>query len=232
MQKIKLFLIIFFVISSIFLISAKESDDVIKSVNNDEMKIALSFDDGPHSMYTQEILSVLREYNIKATFFVIGKNASYYPDILSQIKEEGHEIGNHTFSHSLNKNISEENVANDLKKCRDIIKRICGYDVKFFRPPGGILNDKVKETVNSQGYKIVLWNIDTKDWAHASVDSITKNVLQNTKSGSIILFHDYIFKDSPTVESLKIVIPKLKEQGYSFVTVGELVDSAKKTNGK
>ena len=232
MQKLKSVLILLFVFSSIIGVSAKESDDVIKSVNNDEMKIALSFDDGPHPTYTREILSVLRNFDIKATFFVIGENAKYYPDVLCQITEEGHEIGNHTFTHSLKKNISEKTLTEELKKSRDTIKSICGYDVKLFRPPGGILNNKVKDTVSGLGYKIVLWNIDTKDWAHSSVDTITKNVLSNTKSGSIILFHDYIYKNSPTVEALEKIIPKLKEQGYYFVTIGELIDSDKKTNAK
>ncbi len=232
MQKIKVLLILLFIVSSVIFVSAKNSDDVIKSVNNDEMKIALSFDDGPHPIYTKDVLSVLRHHDIKATFFVIGENANYYPDVLCQITEEGHEIGNHTFTHSLKKNINQKVLTDELKKSHNTIKNICGYEVKLFRPPGGIINDKVKETVCELGYKIVLWNIDTKDWAHSSVESITKNVLSNTKSGSIILFHDYIYKNSPTIEALEKIIPKLKEQGYSFVTVGELIDSDKKTNTK
>lgn len=232
MQKIKVILLLFLISAGTIFVSAKESDNVIKSVNNDEMKIALSFDDGPHPIYTKDILSVLHKHNIKATFFVIGENAGYYPDILCQIKEDGHEIGNHTFTHSLKKNINEKILTDELKKSRDTIKNICGYDVKLFRPPGGIINDKVKEVVNGLGYKIVLWNIDTKDWAHRSVDSITKNVLSNIKSGSIILFHDYIYKDSPTVEALEKIIPELKEHGFTFVTVGELINSDKKTSGK
>lgn len=232
MRKIKIIPFILFVFFCGITVSAKESSDVYKSVNNDEMKIALSFDDGPHPVYTPEVLSVLKKYNIKATFFVIGENANYYPDLVRQINEEGHELGNHTFTHTLSKNINDKVLTYEIIKSHETIKDICGYDVKLFRPPGGIINDKVKETAGELGYKIVLWNIDTRDWAHSSVGSITKNVLSNTKSGSIVLFHDYIYKNSPTVEALEKIIPKLKEQGYTFVTVGELIDLDKKTNAK
>lgn len=231
MQKIKAITITLFVVAcGLIFASAKECNDVIKSVDNNEMKIALSFDDGPHPLYTPEILYILREHQIKATFFVIGKNASYYPEILSHLNEEGHEIGNHTFTHSLKKNINKKDMTEELQKSSEIIKKICGYEVRLFRPPGGILNNSIRETANDLGYKIVLWNIDTRDWANVSVDSITKNVLQNTKSGSIILFHDYIYKNSPTAEALRTIIPTLKERGYLFVTVGELIDSSQKTN--
>lgn len=232
MQKIKTIPFIISIFLCFIFVSAKESNDVYKYVNNDEMKIALSFDDGPHPVYTPEVLSVLRKYNIKATFFVIGENASYFPDLIRQINEEGHELGNHTFTHSLSKKISNKVLSYEITKSHETIKNICGYDVKLFRPPGGIINDKVKETVGELGYKIVLWNIDTRDWAHSSVNSIINNVLSNTKSGSIVLFHDYIYKNSPTVEALEKIIPKLKEQGYTFVTVGELIDLDKKTNAK
>lgn len=228
MQKIKLIVFSVFVIFGLVIVSAQETDEVIKSVENNEMKIALSFDDGPHPIYTQEVLCVLREHGIKGTFFVIGKNVGYYPDILRQISQEGHEIGNHTFTHSLKKKVNKKTMSDDLQKSSDAIKRVCGYDVKLFRPPGGILNNCVKEAASELGYRIVLWNIDTKDWANVSVDSITKNVLKNTKSGSIILFHDYIYKNSPTVEALKCIIPVLKEQGFSFVTVGELINLSEK----
>ena len=187
------------------------------------MKIALTFDDGPHPVYTPEILDILKETGVKATFFVVGKNAVLYPDILRQTVKEGHEIGDHTFSHLQANKTPSNLIAGDIQKNREFILEICEYDVGIFRPPGGAVNTDVIEFANKMNYKVVLWNVDTKDWTNTSTDKICENVLKNVKSGSIILFHDYIFKNSPTPDALKFLIPKLRKMGYSFVTVSELL---------
>lgn len=218
-----------------FTISAAEDTLIYKNAINNEKKIALSFDDGPHPTQTQKILAILDKYDVKATFFVIGKNATAYPDILRQVCEEGHEIGNHTNSHIKAIQSSAKELLFDIQKSHESILNICEYDTKLFRPPGGIINQSLTDISKKLNYKIILWDIDTKDWAHPSVENIKENVISNVKSGSIILFHDYISKDAPTPDALNEIIPLLKEEGYSFVTVGELINSersASNTNPK
>ena len=204
---------------------AQQDTLVYRCVNTNEKKISLSFDDGPHPVHTEKILSVLEKYDIKATFFIVGQNAEYYPDIVRRIAEEGHEIGNHTFSHKWDKKGTEESFYNELKKTHEKILDICEYDIKLFRPPGGYLNKNIIKQADSFGYKIILWNIDTKDWTHLSPEKIVENIQSNVKKGSIILLHDFIGNHSPTPEALDKIIPLLKEEGYTFVKVGELIDN-------
>lgn len=228
MKKILVFIL--FLLVFIPFISAADEKMIYKSVSNRDMKIALSFDDGPHPEQTEDILSILNKYNVKATFFVVGQNADYYPDILRQVVEEGHEIGNHTYSHINILNTDKQTIKQEISRSHNNILEICEYEVKLFRPPGGALNQKVTDVANSFGYKIILWDIDTKDWSHKSVDLITENVIKNIKSGSIILFHDYISKGTPTPEALENIIPLLQKEGYTFVTVGELLECEQETN--
>ena len=191
---------------------------------NSSMKIALTFDDGPHPRYTREILNILDEYHITATFFVVGENVEYYPDSFSMLLNSGHEIGNHTYSHQNIKNKSEYEIISELEACNDAIYGKCGVKTNLFRPPGGIMADICISNTNIlSDYNIIYWSIDTLDWAHERPETIADNVIKNIKSGDIILMHDYVGRNSPTPEALKIMIPKLLDMGYEFVTVGELI---------
>ena len=204
-------------------VSASEEGKIYRCVSNDRKMISLSFDDGPHPTETAKILSILRKYSIKETFFTVGKNAELYPDILRQISDEGHEIGNHTFSHDLGKKSTLDTIKDELKTNHEIILKICENEPKLFRPPGGVLNQHTLKEAKEMGYKIVLWNVDTKDWMHRSADEITETVLSDVKSGSIILMHDYISGNTNTAEALERIIPLLLKEGYCFLTVGQLI---------
>ena len=193
--------------------------------------IALTFDDGPHPVYTPEILDILAKYDVKGTFFVVGSNMEAYPEIVCQTVEAGHEIGNHTYTHLSASKAKEKALSEEIEKTHDNILQICDYETRIFRPPGGVVSKELKKAVSRLDYKIILWNIDTKDWAHNSVKNITSNITDNIKSGSIILFHDYIFQNSPTAEALDVIIPKLKEEGYTFVTVSELIEGDRAASG-
>ena len=227
MKKVLFVLAIFglFFFTTLSSADGAENTTVYRCVKTDEKKIALTFDDGPHPLYTPEILEILKKNNVKATFFVVGENADLYPDILRQTAEEGHEIGDHTFSHLQANKTSSQKLSEDMKKSRECILKICEYNVRLFRPPGGAVNRRLTDITEKMDYKVVLWNIDTKDWTHKSADKICENVLTNVKGGSIILFHDYIYEKSSTAEALINLIPKLKEMGYTFVTVSDLIDS-------
>ena len=188
---------------------------------NDEKKIALTFDDGPHPKYTEEILSVLEKYGVKATFFAIGENITYYPEAFQKIKEAGHEIGNHTFSHPHLQQKDPKTLEQELERAEEMLS--FSNENKLFRPPEGVCSDAVCRVASKMGYTIILWTVDTRDWSHPAPDAIIENVKNNVKSGDIILFHDYIATPSPTPEALTKLIPALLEEGYRFVTVSELI---------
>lgn len=193
---------------------------------NSEKKIALTFDDGPHPVYTKRILSILNKYNAKATFFIIGANVQHYGSVLDEIVLNGHELGNHTFSHENIKNKSAESIVSELENCTEVIYKKCGQRTNLFRPPGGIMADIcISNTTILSDYKIIYWSIDTRDWEHQSSENIAKNVISKIQPGDIILMHDYIGKNSPTPAALEIIIPQLQKQGYEFVTVSELLSS-------
>ena len=188
-------------------------------------RVALTFDDGPHPRYTPQILDILSEYGIKATFFVVGENARSYPHLIERIITEGHEIGNHTYSHCRTATTDRTALEKDMRACNRVLADITGQSPRLFRPPEGVCSADVKEICDAMGYTIVLWSVDTRDWAHPSVGEIVQNVCSNTKDGAIILMHDFIGKNSPTPEALRRIIPMLRESGYELVTVSELLES-------
>ena len=218
-----------FFIALLVLMSVTAGADETKQVifrykENDNMEIALTFDDGPHPYYTNEILGILDEYGIKATFFFVGQNVEYYPEVAEKVLEGGHEIGNHTYTHHRVRSIEHETLIDEIGKCEDAIFTLGEYHPCLFRPPEGAFDSDVEKTALELDYSVILWSIDTRDWDHTPPDNILKNVLGNIKSGDIILMHDYIGHASPTPDALRMVIPALIERGYKFVTVSELID--------
>ncbi len=188
--------------------------------------VALTFDDGPHSEYTEQILDILKKHNAKATFFVIGKNAKKYPELVKRESLEGHEIGNHTFTHPSMKKITDKQLQEEIEMAQNTIYDITGEKPVIFRSPGGIYDDRILKMSQNYGCRPVLWSWrqDTKDWSAPTVEYVVNTVVNNLRDGDIILFHDYNAKSSPTPEALEIILPKLIEKGYSFVTVSELMD--------
>lgn len=190
---------------------------------NDEMKIALTFDDGPHPRVTPKILKILEKYGVKATFFVVGENVEYYPEVIESVVAAGHEIGNHTYSHPHISRLDEKTLAQEISKCDKAITDAVGVHSKLFRPPEGVIDNAVKVISSTNDYSVILWRVDTRDWAGTSADEIEKNVTKNVRSGDIILMHDYISKNCHTVEAVERIIPVLLKRGYKFVTVSELI---------
>lgn len=183
----------------------------------DGKKIALTFDDGPHPYYTEQLLDGLKERNVKATFFVLGKHAEQYPELVKRMSDEGHLIGNHTYSHvQLNKRNSEA-FKEELKKTSELIEELTGQEVQYVRPPYGTWDKKFEEELNMFP---VLWNIDPLDWSSSNVPGIVKKVTSKARENSIILMHD---EYKTTVTAALQVIDELQKQGYEFVTVDELL---------
>ncbi|MBO5355305.1 MAG: polysaccharide deacetylase family protein [Clostridia bacterium] len=187
-------------------------------------RIALTFDDGPHPKYTPLILDILEEFEIHATFFAVGSNVEAYPDLVKRIAKEGHELGNHTYHHNHMAKMSLEDLTQDINRCNDAIEKITGSRPRYFRPPEGVCTKNVQEICSATNTTIVMWSVDTRDWAHTPISEIFQNVRRNTKNGSIILMHDFIGKNSPTPQALRQIIPMLLELGYEFVTVSQLLE--------
>lgn len=186
--------------------------------------IALTFDDGPHPRYTDEILDILQKYNVKATFFVIGKNAKLYPKPLERAIAEGHEIGNHTYSHLYVCRASAAEYLADVDKLQDLLETQFGVTPVAFRPPGGGKSTAIMRGTAERGMSYVLWawRTDARDWESPKAEAVTDRVLSTVKGGDVVLLHDYVAGVSPTPKALEVIIPSLLERGYSFVTVSEL----------
>ncbi len=200
-----------------------EGECVIRRVQLSSLKIALTFDDGPHGEYTEEILEILSEYNIKATFFVVGTNAQMYPELVSKELAAGHEVENHTFGHVYLKKVCNEKIKQEVTENQSVISEITHYETKFLRPPGGLYDERLSDIAKELDYKIVLWSLDTCDWSHPTPENIAATVLEDVRGGDIILMHDFIGGKSPTPMALKLMIPKLIERGFEFVTVSQLL---------
>ena len=202
-----------------------EDFDVYRKNENQYKKIALTFDDGPHPRLTPKILEVLDKYDVKATFFAVGVNVHYYPNVFEEILSHGHEIGNHTYTHPHVSRIDTDTLRQEVEGCEQEIYEHGEYRTKLFRPPEGMIDNGVTTLLRELDYKVILWDIDTRDWDHTPAESIAKMVVEKASSGDIILMHDYISYNSPTVDALELFLPILIKEGYQFVTVSELIGS-------
>lgn len=190
-------------------------------MNNEETmenpRIALTFDDGPNPVYTPQLLDGLKKRGARASFFVMGKQAEAYPELVQRMQEEGHLIGNHTYSHiQLGKN-NRERFKDELVKTNDLLTEITGEEVQFVRPPYGSW-DKSLETELTM--LPVLWTIDPMDWCSSNVSGIVKKVTGKAKENAVILMHD---EYSSSVTAALEIVDILQKQGYEFVTVDELL---------
>lgn len=213
----------YFTVAAFCAPECSERVDIYHKNENAYMKIALTFDDGPHPRVTPQILDLLDEFGIKATFFTIGINAESYPEALEEIIKRGHEIGNHTYTHPNVSSLDILDIKSEIEHCESVIYGLTDHRTKVFRPPGGVIDHKLIQALRDLDYKIILWDIDTLDWAHTKPETIAQNVIGNVRSGDIILMHDYIGRASPTVEALRLFLPELLSKGYKFVVVSELI---------
>ena len=186
-------------------------------VNREKKKIALTFDDGPHPKVTEQILAVLLQYNIKATFFVLGQNVEKYPQIVSQVAEQGHEIANHSWSHANFTKLSGTQITAELNQTNEAIYQATGEYPNLYRPPYGATNANVRSQTSMEA---MMWSVDTMDWKHRTPEKTLAYVKEQVKDNGIILMHDI---HSETADSLEAVINYLIEQDYEFVTASELL---------
>lgn len=206
----------------------EKTGEIIWEVDTEKRLIALTFDDGPSPTFTEQILDLLAKYDARATFFVIGKQAEQYPELIKREYNEGHEIGNHTYNHYEVSKLSEYQLIKELQKAHQTILNIINEDMKLFRPTSGYYEDYIVRAAKELNYKTIIWTWgqDSRDWAMINAETISKKIIKNIRSGDIILFHDRGGDRSNTVKSLGIILPTLKEMGYKFVTVSTLLEQS------
>ena len=185
----------------------------------DRKRIALTFDDGPHLQLTPKVLALLKEHQIKATFFVLGNQVKKHPEVLKMILKDGHEIGNHTYSHRLLSAMSRDLIEKEVKETQGLIHDATGSSTHLFRPPYGVYRQSTREILQQEGLHIVLWSVDPEDWRVRDSQKILNSVTNHVQNGSIIVCHD-IYKT--TVEALPEMLTWFKSAGYECVTISEL----------
>jgi peptidoglycan/xylan/chitin deacetylase (PgdA/CDA1 family) len=179
--------------------------------------VALTFDDGPHSRWTNELLDVLQEENVPATFFVLGSRASRYPDLVRRAFDSGHQIGSHTFNHKDLTKLPQGDIDFEIGESAAVIERITGQKPAFTRPPYGAVNQAVQDTAKTP---LIMWSVDPEDWKSQNIDQIFTHVMDNTKDGSIVLLHDIY---GTTIEAVKKIIPEMRQRNFVFLTVQQLM---------
>lgn len=193
----------------------------IYAVNTDEKVVALSFDACWGADKTQKILDTLTEYDIKANYFVVGFWAEKYQEMLKKLSDSGRvEIGTHSNTHPHLPKLSANQMSLELSTSMDIIKKITGKDVDLFRPPFGDYSDTILTEAEKLGLYTIQWDVDTLDWKDLSAADIATRVLNKTQNGSIVLMHN---DGKNTAEALPAIIEGLKNKGYSFKTIGEMI---------
>ncbi len=234
---IKRLYIIFFLVLFLILTNTKnvfeEKIYILSKTNTDIKKVAITFDDGPHPYYTEKIVEIITNHNVKATFFFVGKQIEKYPEIVRLVSRNTNcKIGNHTYSHKNLTKISFKDIYNEINKTQNLLYLIVENKdkiISYFRPPGGNYNKKVLEVLEKLNLKIALWSVFTNDHC----EDITKEKLVETinkfcnNKQEIILLHSGV---QTTLESLKEIIQILKEKGYSFVFVDEILDEKNFSN--
>jgi peptidoglycan/xylan/chitin deacetylase (PgdA/CDA1 family) len=192
--------------------------------------VSITFDDGPSPKYTPQILDILKQHDVKATFFVVGKHVKKYPDIVKRMVAEGHDVGNHTYNHRDLVPATKATILKELRKTDEIIKDTVSVNTTLFRPPRGVYNQAARKTLVEEGYEIILWSLSSCDWRPNSPAGILKRIKRFTKNGTIILFHDsgaLVRKEGGqrgnTVKALPMVIEYLKEQDYKILPIRELI---------
>jgi peptidoglycan-N-acetylglucosamine deacetylase len=187
----------------------------------DGQYIAMTFDDGPHKTNTPRLLDMLKERHIHATFFMVGENVVENEDIVKRVVAEGHEVGNHSWSHPQLSLMNDASVRDQLQKTQDAIKNACGVTPKLLRPPYGAFTARQRNWAHGEwGFNVILWDVDPQDWKIRNAEHVKKEILKAAVSGSIVLSHDI---HKTTVDAMPEVLDTLAARGFKFVTVSELI---------
>jgi peptidoglycan/xylan/chitin deacetylase (PgdA/CDA1 family) len=193
--------------------------------------ISLTFDDGPNEPYTSQILDILAEFEVKATFFVLGENAEKFPETLRREVGDGHEIGNHTFNHHVLPLRSGRHIRHEIARTSDLIEKATGVRPKFFRAPHGWRNPWVNRAARKEGCIPVAWTLGVWDTDRPGKEKIVQRTLKGLRNGCVLLLHDGRGNESTAdssqlVEALPIIISEARRAGYRFLTISEMMKEA------
>ncbi len=210
-----------FLVYFLFFVSALVSAKPLSEVVWKPAKgyVALTFDDGPNPDYTPQILAILMQYHVKATFFVMGWAARKYPELIKQMIAEGHAVASHTMSHPMLTKISQEKLAYEIIKPKEIITQILGYPPVCVRPPFGMGNKRVGDYIRSQGMIMVPMGFNSFDYTRPGVEAIVKQVVTNAQSGQVFLLHDGPKRREQTVAALPTIIKAIRAKGLDFTGI-------------
>ena len=211
-------------ISTHTIVHAPMLDYPLFNGNTHISEIALTFDDGPNPYYTPQVLAILQQYRVKATFFDVGYLIAYYPNIVRQEHNQENVVANHSWSHPDLATFSAQAIQSQLTSTSKIIQATIGVRPTFFRPPYGAINNTVLAQARNLHYTTVLWDGSAADWNLPGVNVIVSKILHYARNGAIILLHDGGGNRAQTVAALPIIIATLKSRGYKFVTIQKLVD--------
>ena len=189
-------------------------------VETNEKKVSITFDAAWSAEDTDEIIEILDDYNAKATIFVLGTWVDANPDAVKKFYNNGHEIANHSDTHKLFSKVSREEVIKEIEECNKKIEAVTGEKVKLLRAPSGDYDNKSIEIAESMNMKMIQWSVDSLDWKKLSAQEMYSRVVTKTENGSILLFHNGV---ENTPDALRKILEKLKNDGYEFVTVSELI---------
>lgn len=190
-------------------------------MNSDQKYVALTFDNGPHGVLTPRLLDVLKVKKAKVTFFVMGIKAELHPDIIKRAVEEGHEVANHVWDHPVLSKISFEKVHDQISRTNTAIKTAIGKLPTTMRPPYGNTNKKLNNYLTgTEKLDVIMWSLDTNDWKRPTSKEIVKRVVDKVKPGTVVLCHDI---HPGTIEAMPELVDTLHAQGYTFLTVTEMI---------
>jgi peptidoglycan/xylan/chitin deacetylase (PgdA/CDA1 family) len=196
-----------------------EGATVLATGNSLVRAVAITFDDGPHEKLTPPLLEVLDTLGVKASFFLVGSMAEKNPELVREIRSRGHTVANHSHTHRSCIALSGEELEEDIRKCSKILEVITSEPVRFFRPPGGKYDRKTVERVKKSGMKLVLWDINSRDYTGVSPSFIANRTVRRAVPGSILLFHSGV---KATIDALPEIVARLRKNGFEFVTLDEM----------
>ncbi|WP_046175961.1 polysaccharide deacetylase family protein [Domibacillus indicus] len=197
---------------------------LINEVKTSKKAIAITFDDGPNPVYTPQVLEIFSEHGSKATFFMIGEQINAHPDMARRAAEQGHEIGNHTYSHAKLSELNRQDCVKEIARNEVITEKITGQKPVVFRPPYLDYSEETESVIQEKGYPMIgALNLGARDWEQPGADFIFNETVKWAGNGSILIFHDGYGDRSQTIEAVRKLVPELKAQNYELVTVSELL---------